>query len=95
MKAGPWWGGRKRARYATPDLSYYWEGGESSTTIINGMKRKKKEVGVVVMHRLLAGFSSIGVLLTDTRSSRNNGELAADAQQILFVRQTLDGVAVR
>ena len=35
----PLWGGGRRTRYATPDLSYYLEGGrESSAGKINGMK---------------------------------------------------------
>ena len=34
--------GGKRARYVTPDLSYYWEGGrECSARIIYGMGKKK------------------------------------------------------
>ena len=39
----PWWGGERRARYVTPDLKYYCEGGqESSARVINGMRKRKK-----------------------------------------------------
>ena len=38
----PKWGGRRRARYVTPDLSYYWEGArEWRERIVNGTKKKK------------------------------------------------------
>ena len=38
-----WWEGERRARHATPDLSYYWEREhERSARIMNGMERKKE-----------------------------------------------------
>ena len=38
----------RRARYVTPDLSYYWEGGRamSCARMINGMGKQKKMVVV-------------------------------------------------
>ena len=40
MKALTVVGRGRRARYVTPDLSYYWEGeGESSASIIHGAKK--------------------------------------------------------
>ena len=40
----PWWGGERRARHVTPDLSDYWEGGRDKCERTINEKREKKKI---------------------------------------------------
>ena len=59
MKARvPKWGGRRRARYVTPDLSYYWEGAREWCEGIKWDKEKN-----ILQRYLITTTHSTSILL--------------------------------